>query len=97
MLQALGVGTYIVLVDFSDHFIEMDITKAEIFTSLREFIDGDVTAPVFVKEGESIYQVLLSLQLVHVHRCSKEFTVIYAAVVVYISLSDPVHPIHCHV
>ena len=44
--------TYIILINFIDYLIQMDIAQTEVLASLLKLISGDITTAIFVKIGE---------------------------------------------
>jgi hypothetical protein len=84
MGQYDAILTYVVLVHLCDDVVEADVGHVVLPARLLQLVDGDVSAAVLVEVGECREQVLLALQLAHVHGGGDELVVVDAAALVHV-------------
>jgi hypothetical protein len=78
--------TYVVLIHFSDDFVDAHICHVVVPAGLLELVDGDVSAAILVEVGEGGEEVLLALQLAHVDGGGDELVVVDGAALVDVGL-----------
>ena len=78
--------THIVLINFSDQILQVEILYVEFLTGLLKLISHYVAATIFVEVRESSKKIIFPLHFVEVQRRSYEFSLIDWAAIIHIGL-----------